>query len=267
MSEIESGETGRIQPSTDLDTPGTQAPSPGELEATAPQQPVRAPAGTDMVQTVTQLDRAIKQRRDTDYNLVNWWLYFFLLSWITFGIYTIYLFFKRISRVDGFNERKHAYYNAVLAWTERYAIQIGREEDVHHQLADLRSEVEAAYRGNQRPIRAGLSFLLTVVTLGIYGFYVLYRLNRAWWDPQTLEQDLDDGLSQIWMRLDLMRYPIDYTLDQGKRRSYALYLILSIVTFGIWGLVWDYKIQTDPENLWASLHTVEDTVLQTVRAH
>ena len=105
------------------------------------------------------------------------------------------------------------------------------------------------------------------MTLGIYGLYVLYRLSRAWWDPQVLEQDLDDAISQVWMRVDLMRYPIEFAVDQGKRRSYALYLILSIFTVGIWGLVWDYKIQTDLKHLWASFHTVEDTVLQTVRAH
>jgi hypothetical protein len=44
-------------------------------------------------------------------------------------------------------------------------------------------------------------------------------------------------------------------------------LILSIVTFGIWSLVWEYKIQTDPDNLYNEFHSVEDTVLQTVRAH
>jgi uncharacterized protein DUF4234 len=102
---------------------------------------------------------------------------------------------------------------------------------------------------------------------GIYYLYVLYRMNRYWWDAQVLEQDFDDKLSQAWSTLGVMRYPVSFTLDQGKRRSYALYLILSIVTFGIWWIVWDYKIHTDPENLFKEFHSVEDTVLQTVRAH
>src|SRR5438270_4550052 len=159
------------EPTTSAELATTQS------DSHAPATP-QAPASTDMVQSVTLLDRAIKQRRDTDTILMNWWLYFFLVSWVTFGIYTIVLFFKRINRIDGFSERKRGYYAALLEWSERNARQQGKEDSVHHDLADLRSEVDAAYRGDMRPIKAGLSFLLTVVTLGIYGLYVLYRLNR-----------------------------------------------------------------------------------------
>jgi hypothetical protein len=162
---------------------------------------------------------------------------------------------------------KQSYYTSLLDWTERYAAQNGKEDAVHHQLSDLRGEVDRVYKADMRPIKAGISLLLTLVTLGIYGLYVLYRMNRYWWDAQVLEQDFDDKLSQAWTSLDLMRYPVSFTVDQGKRRGYALYLILSIVTFGIWGIVWDYKIHTDPDNLFSSYHSVEDTVLQTVRAH
>jgi hypothetical protein len=227
----------------------------------------QTPASADMVQSVTGLDRSIKQRRDSDVSLINWWLYMLLVGPFTFGIYGAVLFFKRIGRIDAFSARKRAYYDSLLEWTERYARQLNREEAVHHELADLRGEVNAAYAGNLRKLNAGLSFLLTIVTLGIYGLFVLHRMNRYWWDAQVLEQDFDDKLSQTWTKLDLMRYPLSFNVDQSKRRGYALYLILSIVTFGIWGLVWDYKIHTDPDNLYASFHSVEDTVLQTVRAH
>jgi hypothetical protein len=257
-----------VIPSGD-ESAGTSATteSPPVESSSAESPPSQVPASADMVQSVTNLDRSIKQRRDTDVHLVNFWLYFFLLSWITFGIYTIYLFFKRIGRIDGFSSRKGLYYTSLLDWTERHARQQGREDAVHHDIEDLRIEVEAGYKGDLRPIKAGISFLLTIVTLGIYGFWVLYRLNRYWWDAQVLEQDFDDKLSQMWMKLELMRYPITYKVDQSKRRSYALYLILSILTLGIWAIVWDYKIQVDPDNLYDTIHSVEDTVLQTVRAH
>lgn len=228
---------------------------------------VRMPASADMTQAVTMIDRGVKERRDTDAVLINYWLYLFIVSWVTFGIYGIVLFFKRINRIDGFSARKRMYYEAVIDWTERYAQQHAKEAAVHHLLGDMRSEVQAAYQRDMRRIGAGISFLLTLVTLGLYGLYVLYRMNRYWWDAQVLEQDFDDKLSQAWLTLDLMRYPISFTLDQGKRRSYPLYLILSIITFGLWAVVWDYKIHTDPENIFKEFHSVEDTVLQTVRAH
>ena len=90
-------------------------------------------------------------------------------------------------------------------------------------------------------------------------------MNKIWYDLQKVELDFDDKLSQIWSKLGLIKYPISFNLDSSKKRSYPLYLILSIVTLGIWGLVWDYKIHTDPENLYKEFHLIEDTILQTVR--
>lgn len=241
--------------------------APAAPAVPAPVQESQTPVSADMVQAVTRIDRSIKERRDSDTILMNYWLYFFLVSWVTFGIYALVLFFKRITRIDGFSERKRSYYEALIDWTERYSQQQGKEDEVHHMLGDMRSEIQAAYNGNLRKINAGLSFLLTIVTLGIYGLYVLYRMNRYWWDAMVVEQEFDDKLSQVWSKLGLMRYPVSFTLDQAKRRGYALYLILSIVTFGIWGIVWDYKIHTDPDNLYKEFHSIEDTVLHTVRAH
>lgn len=224
------------------------------------------PGPADLLPSVTRLDRAIKERRESDVRLVNWWLYFLVISWVTFYIYSLYLYFKRIVRIDAFSSRKRASYEALLEWTERQASSRGAGGSVSRELAGLRARVDAAYARDLRPIRAGLSFVLTLVTLGVYSLYVVYRMNRYWWDAQVLEQDFDDGLSEVWMRLGLARYPITYRPDQSKRRSYVLYLVLSLVTFGIWALVWDYKLHTDPDNLFDGFHDVEDTLLQTVRS-
>ncbi|NIJ14292.1 hypothetical protein FHU38_004636 [Saccharomonospora amisosensis] len=221
----------------------------------------------DLIQSAVRIDRAIKQRRDTDVQLVNWWLYFLLLSWITLGIYSIYLFFVRISRIDNFSQRKHAYYSALLEWTGREAAARNRQDIARQELADLGQHVSLAYQRELRPIKAGLSFVLTLLTVGIYYFFVLYRLNRYWWDAQLVEQDFDDKLSQVWTKLGIINYPLNFEVDQHKRRSYPLYLILSLLTGGIWGAVWDYQIHTDPDNLFNEYHQVEDSVLQTVRSH
>ena len=104
-----------------------------------------------------------------------------------------------------------------------------------------------------------------IVTLGIWAFVWLYKMNKIWYDLQKIEQDFDDKISQIWSKLGLIKYPLSFNLDSSKNRSYALYLILSIITFGIWSLVWDFKIHTDPDNLYKEFHSIEDTVLQIVR--
>jgi len=92
-------------------------------------------------------------------------------------------------------------------------------------------------------------------------------MSSSWWNAQVLEQDFDDKLSQVWTRLGLLKYPLNFNEDQSKRRSFGLYLVLTFITFGIWGLIWDYKIHTDPDNLFNDFHAIEDSVLQTVRAN
>jgi hypothetical protein len=229
--------------------------------------PSSVAAGADIIQSVTKIDRAIKARTESDTVLINYWLYLFLVSWVTLGIYSIILYFKRIGRIDRFSERRRAYYDAAIEWTELYAQQQGKEADVHYVLSDMRGEIDAAYTRKLRPINALKSFLLAIITFGIYQFWVLHRLNQYWWDAQLVEQEFDDKLSQAWTKLSLTRYPISFVVNPSKRREYWLYLLLSIVTFGIWYIVWDYKIHTDPDNLFNGFHTTEDTVLQVIRSH
>ncbi len=140
--------------------------------------------------------------------VAHWWLYLLQLSWVRFGIYTLYLFFRRISRIDAFSRRKQAYHEALVEWTEREATARGKDDEVHDALVDLGSEIHLAYGRDLRPIRAGLSLVLTIVTFGIYGLFVLYRKNRYWWEAEVVEQDFDDKLSQVWMRLGIVCYPL-----------------------------------------------------------
>ncbi len=104
-----------------------------------------------------------------------------------------------------------------------------------------------------------------MLTLGIWNFVWLYKMNRIWYDLQTVEENFDRAISQIWIRLGLTKYPLNFAVDPSKKRSYPLYLLLSVVTAGIWAFVWDYKIHTDPDSLYKEFHSVEDMVLQVVR--
>ncbi|MDP3029417.1 MAG: DUF4234 domain-containing protein [Deltaproteobacteria bacterium] len=218
-----------------------------------------------MIQEVQKIERSIRERRDTDVPLVNYWLYIFLLSWVTLGIYPIVLFFKRIGRIDKFIIRKKEYYEGVIGYTEKYAKENNKYDDLHHQIQDLKNLYEDNFGKKIKELKAGLSFFLSIVTFGIWAIVVLFKQNEIWNKLQGFEQDFDDNLSQIWSKLGLAKYPINFRPDSSKNRSFILYIVLSIVTFGIWGIVWDYKIHTDPDKLYKEFHSVEDTVLNTIR--
>jgi hypothetical protein len=212
------------------------------------------------------LERSVKDRRDVDQPLANWWLVTFLISPITFGIYGLILYFKRIGRINRFIERKQRYYSAIVDFTQKYAEARGVLDPVRAHLHDLSVETTEAISSRVKKTSPVWAFILSLVTFGVWGLVVLYRLNRAWYQLSLIEQEFDDKLSQIWIRVGLTRYPLTFNVDHTKKRSFGLNLLLCCATFGIWSLVWDYKIHTDPDNLYREFHGVEDTVLQTVRS-
>lgn len=122
-----------------------------------------------MIQDVQRIERAIKERRDIDVPLVNWWLYLLVLTPITCGVYPMYLFFKRTERVDKFIRRKKDYYLAILEFTEKYAEEINKYDKLRNEINDLK-DFANAYIERNKEIGALKSFLLTIFTFGIYGF-------------------------------------------------------------------------------------------------
>ena len=73
-----------------------------------------------MTQEVLQIERSIKERREWDVKLTNYWLTMLILAPITLGIYPLVLFFKQIIRVDKFIQRKRKYYDGIIKYTEKY---------------------------------------------------------------------------------------------------------------------------------------------------
>lgn len=219
----------------------------------------------EQIQAVQQVDRYVHQRRFTDQKLVSWALYFFLLSWITLGIYSILIFYRRIDRADRFGDRRVHYYNAVISASRQYAELSEQYGAAHEDLDDLQRFVKARFADEHRPIKAGLSLILTFLTLGIYGFYTVYRRMRFWWEIQLTEQDFDEKISLIWTKLGLIRYPLTFEPDEELHRSFGLHLFLTIITLGIYGIFWDYRLHTDPEKIYPEFHSVEDGVLGALR--
>ena len=60
----------------------------------------------------------LKQREIYDKPLPNWFLVLFL-SFLTFGIYGLYIIGKRVLRVDHYISRKKEFYTYVLMFLER----------------------------------------------------------------------------------------------------------------------------------------------------
>ena len=163
-----------------------------------------------MIQAVQKIERSIKERREVDVPFMNWLLYILIINPVTLGIYGIVMFFKRTQRVDKFIVRKKDYYQSVLDYTERYSQEKNCYDGIRNDLNDLNDYVNTSFYKEVKEIKAGISFLLIVITLGIWAFVWLYKMNKIWYNLQKIEQDFDDKLSQIWIRIGLIKYPINF---------------------------------------------------------
>ena len=218
-----------------------------------------------MIQEVQKIERSIRARSLVDSPLLNFWLNLFLINWITGGIMSLVLYFQRIGRVDKFIIRRRDFYSATIDYTEKYAKENNKYDEIKMGLTGLRNFYNDVFMIKAKEIKGGLSFFLTIVTLGIWAIIVQYKMNKAWDELQNYEQEFVDKLNVIWIKLELIKYPINFKTDPEKKRNFWIQILLAIVTLGIWGLVWAYKIHVDPDNLYKEFHSVEDTILQTIK--
>ncbi|MBO0834664.1 MAG: DUF4234 domain-containing protein [Actinobacteria bacterium] len=191
-------------------------------------------------------------------------MYFFLLSWLTLGVYPVIVFYQRLNRADLFSDRRHHYYQAVIDYTSRYAHQAGQADFVHYETSDLAAYVKDRFTTVHQPIKAGLSVVLSLLTL-VYGFISVYRLMKYWWEIQVTEQDFCQKLGPVWTKLGIIRYAVSYEPIQQVRRNFWTCFLLSIVTIGIYGIWWDYYLHTDPDRVYPEMHSSEDAVLNAAR--
>lgn len=220
-----------------------------------------------MLQFVQKIERSIKERRDVDVPLENWWTIHFILYPITCGFYSIFLFLNRCKRIDSFIPRKRDYYLSILQFTEQYTKEKNLYDSVRHELNDLK-DFTNQYSNKTKELNGGLSLFLIIITItfSLYWFIFLYKINQIWNNIQNFESEFYDKLSMIWIKVQLIKYPISFNRDITLQRDYFLYLFLSFITFGIYFLIWDYKIHVDPDNLYKEIHNAEDFILGVVRS-
>ena len=218
-----------------------------------------------MMQEILEIEKSIKQRRESDIKLTNFWVTILLLSPVTLGIYPVIQGYKQIARIDKFIQRKRKYYEGTVNYTEKYLKENNCYDEYQYKCNELRDSYKENFLKECKELNYFLSFLFIIITFGIYGIYFGYKVNKIWDDIQKFEDDFYEKLNGIWNKVGIIKYPINFKYDSSKNRNYIVNLILSIVSFGIWGLVWNYKLWVDPDNLYGEIHTAEDVVLATVR--
>jgi len=103
--------------------------------------------------------------------------------------------------------------------------------------------------------------LLIIPLLNIIaGLYILYFLTTDYYKHERMEDnilsDLDRAFSAMGMQF------VYHRTDPIPHRSFVLYLILSIITLGLFALYWEYCLIKDPNNHFVNHAMFEPAIIQ-----
>ncbi len=174
-----------------------------------------------------------------------------LLPLITIGIWGIVVLYRLISRRDEHLRRENAMnLNLLQAVKERVQAK-GIDPHSLPEVAALESAVRQ--KAEQEGAKGAALWLILSLVTGIAGLYVWYFLTVDFYWHEQRQVDVVNKANQVLQRVGAPTF-IQYS-PVLPERHYWLNLLASVMTIGIWGIFWYYRILSDPnrhfENQWA----------------
>ena len=115
------------------------------------------------------------------------------------------------------------------------------------------------------PIKEALFWsIFQVLYLSYYEVIYNLPINYLWDKLQKREKEFCNLINDIWIEEGWMTEEIEFSVVPNKHRSVRKWGLLSIFTFGIGFLVWDYKLHTDPDNIYPRFYKAEDEILEII---
>ncbi len=212
------------------------------------------------MESMVALEADFRQRVATDWKTE--FITAFLLSLVTCGIYGIYILYKLMDRRLQHFERMVSLRGHLVEVLREKAAQSGRAAEVEQDISQLEGiHMEATTRdraGEKSPV---LWLVLTLVFSPV-AYYVYYFLNDDFRAHEANEKLFLSKASEVMMKLGISRQPIAPTTEIPER-NFITFLLLTIVTCGIYAIYWWYTLINDP-NLHFDDHAAWEAQLYSV---
>jgi len=171
-------------------------------------------------------------------------LFGYLWIWsIVLSVLSAYLVYELVSRRNKHFMRQRGLVSYLLA---RLKPEVsGRGSDVEIPFALLeRKNRDAAIEEPERSAII-LAILVFIPLVNIFAWlYTFYYLTKDFHDHERGENTMVEDLARMFERLGA---PLTiHRIDPIPERSLTLYILLTILTFGIFGIYWLYVVINDP---------------------
>lgn len=195
--------------------------------------------------SATALEGNMRQRQVTDWQ-TNFWPAF-LLAVVTCGIYGIYIIYKLLDRRQQHFERMVYFrYNLIQLLRQR-SEAAGKSSEMEADIAQLEAIHVAASNRDREGEKSPVLWTILGIATGVTNYYVYYFLNDDFRAHEANEYMFVQKSGEIMQKLGMTQQQIA-TAMMVPERNFITFLILTIVTCGIYGVYWWYTLITDPNN-------------------
>jgi hypothetical protein len=201
----------------------------------------------------------VRRRDETDYRF-SYWSY---LGWtiLTFGIYGHYATFKLVERRTLHAQRRLAFQSYFWHALNARAEAAGQREQVAEGLDNLSRVYQQMDAFERRNRREPILWMLLRIVFSVVGAYINHFLNKDMLFYDEWETSYAANAEWVMQRLG---YPVALPRRRTpvQSRSTGLYVVLSIVTFGIFAMFWRYSVMADGNGHFDDDAAMEDALLR-----
>lgn len=187
-----------------------------------------------------------------------------LLTIVTCGIYGLYVFYKLFERRDLHFARVANMVNTSVALLNEKAAASGKAGLIAQEMSQMEMVQREVYE-QSRERGAVLWLVLAIFTGGIGTFIGYYLLMDDFARHDELEAQFFTLTSSALAKLGLASQA-SQAVPVIPERNFVTFLLLSIVTCGIYGLYWFYVLIQDGNNQFESQVQWEDFIYTALAA-
>lgn len=223
-----------------------------------------------MAGSLPLVESDIRKRIDTDkvMSFGSYILWILALTIFTLGIGTIvYVYIIEYQLIDRRNQhfsRQHSLFRNLLRTLREHGESKGNQQaltTIDRAEAELNETV--IREGERNPWIWGV--ILPILTLGIAGWYTRWFLTVDYRRHSVRQRELTDTMAEA---IRLVTGKSASAVDESvlPDRNFWVYLLLTIVSLGLFGIYWQYVLFTDPNTHFARQAFFEDQVVSYLRA-
>lgn len=162
----------------------------------------------------------------------------------------VYVLYKLISRRNDHFKRTHKLYDAIVSFLKE-------KEDSRAEIVEMESIVYDMK--NEETEKNAVLWTILTVLIGLLWFYIAHFLNKDFRKHELREKKLASLINNILKKHNapgIIKFE-----EKVPERSTLLYIVLTIITLGLFGFYWIYTLAKDPNEHFKQHKVLENQLI------